>query len=199
MIKTLILVLLGVLASVFASEALAQQPARFLDISVSGSYSRSFGQYTESRRKSLGIELGLPLSSFFEVSLGHNLIQDSTIYNDDYREAVKERIVLPEGPITQSRNIQDYSANGALGIDLGHVRPSIFGGALRRKICEEDFLQDYGCQTQDLTWNAGVALQVYVTDALRLKLSFRVSPSVDTKRSTKTFDQLTSVGLTWGL
>jgi hypothetical protein len=196
LLKAVILLIIGLVASQW-SKGMAQ--TKFLDISINGSYSRSFSQYSESVRKSLGLELGLPLSSFFEVSLAHNLIQESTRYNESYREAIKDRVTLDPGPITSSRTIQDYSANGDLGYAFGSVRPSIFGGALRSKICDEDFIEDRGCQTQDLTWNAGFSFQAYMTSSLRLKLSIRFSPSADKDRKNKTYDQLTSVGLTWGL
>jgi hypothetical protein len=193
------LVFFSLIALVFWSPSAKAQGGEFLNISLSGSYAKSKSKFSSNYRRSLGLELGLPLTSYFQVSLGHNLIQDRTIYNDEYRSLAKERGYNLEGPIVQEANIQDYSANGELGLNLGHVRPGIFGGALRRKVCQEDPLQDSGCETQDLTWNAGVSLQVLITYALRLKASYRISPSVKTGDSARSFDELTSVGLTWGL
>ncbi len=189
------------LVAAFLADGSAFAQGRFLSISLTGAYAENTTKNSQTYRKSWGAELGLPLTSFFEVSLGHTFVEDITIYNDEYRELLEDRgYPLPEGRLTATQRIQDYSANGSLGYSIRSIRPSIFGGALRRKVCQEDFLEDHGCEMQNLTWNAGVALSVYVTWSLRLKASHRISPSVHQVSGEKRkFDELTSVGLEWSL
>lgn len=181
----------------------AHAQGRYLDLSLNGSYAKSLGKSSDTYRRSWGMEVGLPLTSFFNVSLGHTFVEDTTLYSQEYKDALQSKLdyTLPEGRLSARQRIQDYSANGDLGYAFRSVRPSIFGGALRRKVCHEDALEDHGCETQDLTWNGGVALQVYITWSLRFKATYRVSPSVRQPegRRNKLFDELTSLGLQWSL
>lgn len=178
----------------------AAAQGRFLDISVSGSYQKTLADDRDNYRRSWGLELGLPLTSFFEVQFGHTFIEDVTIFNERYRESAENAgYDLPEGRLKAQSRVFDYSANGDLGVSFRAIRPSIFGGALRRKICREDYYEDHGCEQIDLSWNAGVALQVYITMSMRLKASYRVSPAIAKNREKKAYDELTSVGLEWSL
>ena len=197
LVKLALWIALGI-CSILASKAHAQ--GSFLDISVDGSYSKSKDKFSTNYRKTWGLQLGIPLTSFFEVALGHTFTENTVIYNDLYRKAmISSGYTIPEGSLSAKTQVQDYSANGALGYSIGAVKPSIFGGALRRKMCREDVLADDGCETQDLTWNAGVSLQIYLTMALRLKATYRISPSIDQSTPKKSYDELTSLGLTWSL
>lgn|GEM_PF-684607 len=185
-------------AAFIADQAHAQ--GRFLDLSLTGAYSKSTQEYSVTTRRTWTGEIGLPLTSFFEVSLGHTFTEDTTRYNDSYRDMLLSKgYPLPDGTIQAVQRVQDYSVNGDLGYAIRSVRPSIFGGALRRRVCQEDVFEDHGCETIKLSWNAGLALQIYLTQALRFKASWRVSPAVAKNRPKKTYDQQTSVGLSWSL
>ena len=173
---------------------------RFLDIGLTGSYQKTLADDRDNYRRSWGLELGLPLTSFFEVQFGHTFVEDVTIFNESFRaSAQRAGYELPEGRLKSQSRVFDYSVNGDLGMALRGVRPSIFGGALRRKICREDYFEDHGCEQIDLSWNAGVALQVYLTNSIRLKASYRLSPAISKNRPKKAYDELTSVGLDWSL
>lgn len=178
----------------------AAAQGRFLDISISGSYQKTLADDRDNYRRSWGLSLGLPLTSFFQVQIGHTFIEDVTLFNESYREAAENAgYELPDVRLKAQSRVFDYSANGDLGVSFQAIRPSIFGGALRRKICREDYYQDHGCEQIDLSWNAGVALQVYITMSMRLKATYRLSPSIAKNREKKAYDELTSVGLEWSL
>jgi hypothetical protein len=174
--------------------------ARYLDVSLTGSYQSDIQKYLTSTRRSLGIELGLPLTSVFELGIAHTQILDRDVYNELYRETKKAQgVTVPEGDIEQKTQIVDTSVNASVGYWFGYVRPTLFGGALWRRSCLEDTFQDYGCTNQDVTWNAGLALSAYITANTRFRISYRRSPSASQESSKKNFDELTSVGLTWSL
>jgi hypothetical protein len=197
-IKALCWIALGVATAAWSSQARAQ--GRFLDVSLSGSYQKSIAEDRDSYRRSWGLDLGLPLTSFFGIRFGHTFIEDVVVFNEKYRESALDKgFELPAGRLKAQSRVFDYSVNGDLGFNLGAVRPSLFGGALRRKICREDYYEDHGCEQVDLTWNAGAALQVYITMTMRLKASYRLSPSIAKNRERKAYDELTSVGIEWSL
>jgi hypothetical protein len=174
--------------------------ARYLDVSLSGSYTSDVRKYLQSTRKSFGVELGLPVTSFFDVSLAHTNILDREVYNDLYREVKKSQgVAVPEGDIEQVTRSLDSSVNAGFGYPIGYVKPTLFGGALWRRSCLEDTFESYGCLDQDVTWNAGVSLSVFITMSTRFRISYRRSPSAAQESSKKNFDELTSIGLTWGL
>lgn len=178
----------------------ARGGSRYIDISVSGSFQKDIQQYVTSARRSLGIEIGLPLTEVIDLSFGHTQILDVDIYNEAYRAAkTAQGVVLPEGAIEQKTQIVDSSANAAFGHSFGYVKPTLFGGALWRRSCLEDTFQDYGCTDQNVTWNAGLAVSAYITMRTRFRLSYRISPSVHQGGTKKNLDELVSVGLTWSL
>lgn len=184
------------LAGVFPSTASAR--SRFIDISLSGSYQSDIQKYLTSTRRSLGLELGLPINSFLDLSLGHTQIQDRDNYNHIYRDVKKSQgVAVPDGELEQNTQIVDTSFNAAVGYTFGFIKPTFFGGALWRRSCLEDTYQDYGCIDQDVTWNAGLGLSTYITTNTRFRVSYRRSPSASQESVKKNYDELTSIGLTW--
>ncbi|MEN9824428.1 MAG: hypothetical protein RI953_173 [Pseudomonadota bacterium] len=188
----------GLVVSLFPQRAHAG--ARYVDISLTGSYQSDIQKYQTSTRRSLGLEIGLPLTHFLDLSLSHTQILDRDVYNELYRETKKAQgVTVPEGDIEQKTQIVDTSVNAAVGYSFGYVKPTLFGGALWRRSCLEDTFQDYGCSDQDVTWNAGIGLSAYITMSTRFRVSYRRSPSASQESSKKNYDELTSIGLTWSL
>jgi hypothetical protein len=189
------------LCSVFILwEGTALAQGKYVNLSVQGAYQRTFSDYSLATRTSLGGDIGIPLSEVFEVSVSHNLLFDTTTYTEEYRQRVMERYGTTDLPATLETREQviDTSVNIGVGYPIGFARPSLFGGKMWRRVCSEDTLEDRGCTPEKSTWNVGAAVSVYVTMRLRLKVSYRVSPSVRTD-SKKTYDDQAAVGLTWGI
>lgn len=181
------------------NRAHAQRPQLF-ELTLSGSYSERFSEYKTNQTRSWGAELRLPLTHFFEVSVGHSFLEDKDIFNEKYRTLQQEQgYTLPDGPIESIDSYVDTTTNAALFYTFGYLRPSVFGGALWRTYCSENTLADYGCKDQDVTWNAGAALSVIITHNLRLRASVRFSPSVVKDSENQKYDQSTSIGLTFVL
>lgn len=179
----------------FGSEA----HATIFELNLNGSYEERLSQFKNNQRRSWGVELAVPLTSFFQISGGYSYLEDKDVFNDDYRTFQESQgIVLPEGPLETIDTYVDTTVNGVLYTTLGYVRPSIFGGAMWRTYCEENSLVDYGCKEQDLSWNAGASLSVMVTYNTRLRMTYRVSPSVSAKNNTP-LDTLISMGLTFSM
>ena len=155
--KTLLL-----LALAFLSHN-AQAQGRLLDVSLDGSYQKNSTKAYINTRKSLGLELGVPITSFFTVTAGQTLLDDRTKYSVEWIAQRSTQTKFPDNKYEQSKQTTDTTVNGALGIGLGALRPSIFGGALWRRECSEDSFQDDGCEKKPLTWNAGVSASVFLT------------------------------------
>ncbi|MFZ9519950.1 MAG: hypothetical protein ACO3A4_05675 [Silvanigrellaceae bacterium] len=189
----------ALIASLFPN--IGKAGARYIDISLTGSYQSDIQKYLTSTRRSLGVEIGLPLTNYLDLSLSHTQILDRDIYNELYRETKKSQgVAVPDGDIEQKTQIADTSANAAIGYSFGYIKPTLFGGALWRRSCLEDTFQDYGCTDQTVTWNAGIAISAYIgMSGTRFRLSYRRSPSASQESTKKNFDELTSVGLTWSL
>lgn len=185
--------------------ALPAQAGSFFNISVDGSYQRTLTEDSETTQMSLGGELGIPITSFFELAFGHTL----SLYRDDYTDAYREKILqyymrygvqADQFPtdLMRETTVVDSVVNAVVGYQLGYVKPTVFAGKMWRKVCREDTFEDEGCGSQESTWNAGLGMAVYLTSALRLRLSYRVSPS-SREDDKSTFDDRFAVGLTWGL
>jgi len=184
----------------FSDEALARGGSKLIDVSLSGSFQKDIQQYVISSRRSLGLEIGLPLTDLLDLSVGHTQILDRDEYNESYREAKKAQgVTLPAGTIEQKTQIVDTSVNASIGYSFGYVKPTLFGGGLWRRSCLEDTFQDYGCTNQKVTWNAGLAISAYITMGTRARVSYRLSPSVHQPGVKKNYDELVSIGLTWSL
>lgn len=199
-------VLAAVCAAAFTPER-AWAQGRYLDISLSGSYQKAHSHYSTNLRRSLGLELGIPLSAYLSLAVGHTIVQSNTEYNEKYREVLVARGLRDLPPkLTQSYQTNDTTVNAAIGVALGALRPSLFGGALWRRSCSEDTFYDEGCEKDPVTWNAGAGLSIFLTQSMRFKVSYRISPSdqdqdadsLETDKK-KRFDELVSLGLTWSL
>lgn len=186
--------------AIFPGHAHARGASRLLDISISGSFQKNIQKYVTSTKRSVGVEIGLPLTDVVDLSFGHTQILDLDVYNEAYREAkAAQGVTLPEGAIEQKTQIVDSSANASFGHSFGYVKPTLFGGALWRRSCLEDTFQDYGCTDQSVTWNAGIAISAIITMKTRFRLSYRISPSIHQDDPRKNLDELVSVGLSWSL
>lgn len=189
-----------ILAATVCLSSHAFASARYIDISLTGSYQSDIQKYLKSTRQSLGVEIGLPITPFFDLSLGHTQIVDRDLYNELYRETKRAQgVFIPDGDIEQKTQIVDTSVNAAFGYPIRFIKPTVFGGALWRRSCLEDTYQDYGCTDQKVTWNAGITLSAYITMSTRFRMSYRRSPSASQESARKNFDELTTVGLTWSL
>ena len=189
--------LCGIIIAFMANPAVAQ--GKFVDISINGSYSKSHAVFSTTTRTSYGLELGLPISSFFEVALGHTVTKDTETFNSIYLRLLRAKgIDLPE--YHRKSSITDSSVNGSMGVVVGPLKPTVFAGVLWRKECGSDSLAVSPCQSAaGPTWNAGIGVSVLVTYALRLKITYRISPSYDYERNRKAYDELISLGLSWGI
>jgi hypothetical protein len=125
---------------------------------------------------------------------------DKTTYSDEYRQRIIDNYGATNLPETleQVENAVDTTVNLGVGYPIRSFRPSLFAGKMWRRVCTEDTFEDHGCTPEKSTWNAGVSLAVYVTQALRLRVSYRISPSVRDD-SKNTLDDQTSIGLSWGI
>ena len=199
-ILKLLLGLMTLFLLVYAEQAHAFGRVPILELTLKGNYSERVSDYKKNYTKSWGVELRLPLSNFFELSLGHNFTEDRDVFNEDYRSLQEAQgNTLPEGKIESTDTYIDTTANAAIFYTFGYVRPSILGGALWRTYCSENTFVDYGCSEQDVTWNAGAALSMIVTYNLRLRLTYTFSPSFVSDESSEKYDQSTSLGLTFVL
>lgn len=174
--------------------------ARYLDVSLDGMYQRNDGPYKLTTYQTLGVDLGIPLTEFMDLSLGHMISVKTELYNETYKLAMRERgLSVPDVSLVSKEDTADTYVNAAFGVVLGYVRPTLFGGVLWRKMCNEDTFEDLGCEKPKLTWNAGAGASAYITMGTRLKISFRVSPPVTEKKKFKELDQKLTVGLAWSL
>ncbi len=195
----IVFAVLSIVLSLFSPcEAAAQ--GRYFNVSVQGGYQRTLTESSIFTRTSLGADLEIPFTDFFDLSVGHNLLFDNTTYSEDYRQRVMSKLGVTNFPevMEQKEQVVDTTVNFGVGLPIRFFRPSLFAGKMWRKVCSEDTFEDRGCTPEKNTWNAGVSLSVYVTQALRLRMSYRVSPSVR-EDSKSTLDDQTSVGLSWGI
>ena len=169
-----------------------------MDISLNGSYQKNNSDMKITYRRSLGLDLGLPIGRFFEVSAGYLLHQQIDKYTELYKQSARNKgYNLPDDTLEMRQNENQISLNGSMGMWLNSIRPSIFGGALWRKACQEDTFSSYECFPMKLTWNAGVGIALALTYRMRIKISYRISPSVEDAK--KQHDELTTVGWIWSL
>jgi opacity protein-like surface antigen len=176
--------------------AFAQMRTQLFELTLTGSAEQRYSQFKTGQRRSWGAEILVPVTSFFQLSAGHTYLENKDTYNEAYREFQRQQgVELPAGNINSIETYIDTTVNGVLYQNLGYVRPSIFGGALWRTYCEENSFADYGCKPQDVSWNAGAGISVYVTNNLRVGVSYRLTPSV-THKTDERLDSLTSLSLT---
>jgi hypothetical protein len=173
----------------------AQAQYEYLSMTLNGMLGNHYYRSEKQERTLLGLEVGIPLTRFFQIDLGHNYTQDKTTYSDEYRKNVESLgYVLPKGKLEQMNSSLQTYINGSIGVVIGFVRPTVFGGALWQTVCEEDTFTDYGCQRLAMTWNAGVGIGAVLTRYIQLKAQYRISPN-----TLKTQNTELSIGLTWGI
>ena len=183
----------------------AQGQGTRVNLSADGAYTKSFGSIKTSTRKQIGFELGIPVTSFFEISAGYTLQkQDSTRDGPDapleaqiceaQAAALGRTCQLPHNESLQST---ETTVNGALSWSFGLVTPFVFGGKLWRRTCQEDSFIDYGCSSPQSTWNAGLGLSMLVSMRSRVRVKFQVSPASNEKKNA--YDQTASLGVTLGI
>lgn len=185
-----------VVFSLCAIPALAAQ-AKYLNITLNGSYEEQSATDYNETSTTYGLELGIPITWFFELSFGHSVTQEKRVYSQEYTDYLVSRsLPRPEsGVYTDKSNQLDTTANASLGYPIGYFYPYIFGGRLWRNVNQENSYYVSKPVKQE-TFNAGVGVSVFLTMQMRLKLSHRVSPSA---KDSKVLDSLSSVGLSWGI
>ncbi len=171
---------------------------RYFDLTLNGNYSTNYTSSYKYTRTSWGIDLGIPLGNYFEINIGECITRDLYEYNDEYKNfLISKGNSFPPGDLSQEYNIEDTYANLSFGLFNKYVSPSIYGGLLNRQIYYRDY---YGQTTHDsepLTWDAGAALSIYMGRHLRLKVTYRISPSgVSSPSGDKYYDEAYWLGLT---
>jgi hypothetical protein len=190
--------LLAILLALF-TPVLACAQGRYFNTTIEGGYQRMYDTYVSTVRTNVGVELGIPFTDYFELSVGHSLMVDQEKYNDAYRKRLIEKYGVSDLPksIERRNQVLDTSINGGFGYPIGFFKPSIFGGEMWRKVCREDTFENYGCEEKP-TWNAGVSLSLYLTRSLKFRVSYRITPSTRSD-SKKTLDDSTNLGISWGI
>lgn len=188
------------LAIAFPASAFARGGSRYLDVSISGSYSTNISQYYSGERQILSGAIGLPLTETVGVSFGHTARAEKNTYNDTYREALAAQGVnLPEGPVEQIRNEVNNYVNATVSHWFGDFKSTLEGGAFWRKSCSEDTFQDNGCNEQNVTWNVKLDLAAYMGMRTSFKVSYQISPSEFQGAGKKNLDKVWTTGLSWSL
>jgi hypothetical protein len=183
----------------FFSTSFAQY--KYFSVSVNGSYSQSKTEYSDKLRTSYGAELGIPLTSFLEVSYNYSRTDDKDKLNQKYRDELTNKgIAVPaDTPLTRKVTLLDQSLDAGVGFMLGFIKPTFFGGFLWRTSCFEEWYADFGCsQATKPTWNAGAMITTYITQRLRFKVTYRMSPVTNEGAPSKVYDRSVSLGLSWG-
>jgi len=183
----------------------AWSQGKYANISIDGTYLKKLSEYTVKEKYTIGGELGVPVNEYLEISLGHQYVVDKDVYTDAYKTMLKNYYLEKYGvevPLENEELMKEYrytitSLNGGMGVMIGYVKPSLFGGAVWQTVCESDSYQESECTTEDVSWNVGVSLAVVVTRSLRLRSSYRLMPSL--RDDKETYDGQMTVGLTWGL
>jgi hypothetical protein len=193
--KTLLLTLLLALLA----PAMARAQGRYFNTTIEGGFQRKNETYMSSVQTNVGVELGIPFTDYFELTLGHSLMVEQEKYNDAYRKRLLEKYGVADLPksIERRNQVLDTSINGGFGYPIGFVKPSIFGGEMWRKVCREDTFENYGCEEKP-TWNAGVSMSLYLTRSLKFRVTYRITPSLRSD-SKKTLDDSTTLGISWGI
>ncbi len=189
----------------------------YLDISVNGLQQRDQYENGIDTKETLGVELGVPITQYFEISLGYTINRETFEYsaNASREKRIEAAAVNCSGGTSTDRATcaaeylndekfiyrklnTDITTNASFGYPIGLWYPSIFFGKLWRTTNESTSIAK-GKDEKNPTWNAGMAMQVYLTYKLRFKASYRLSPSTTSKPSHRQFDTLTTVGFTYSL
>lgn len=200
---------------VLHSTALARES--LLEVSVNGMQQNDQYESGVDIKESLGVELGIPITPYFQISLGYAINRETFEYSTEAsvikREDAADRLCRAgtDTDITACRaeyeNGESYiyrkvntdiTTNASFGYQLGLWYPSIFFGRLWRTTNESNSIEK-GEDSKNPTWNAGLAMQVYLTYKLRFKASYRISPSTISSPEKRKFDTLMTLGFTYSL
>lgn len=193
---------LALCAAACVLPSLARANGRYLNVTLQGAFEKQRAKEYTLRRESYGLELGIPITWFFEIELGHNVTMQTRTYTQAGIDALNEQIAEAgisgklEGPLEDKVQQLGTTVNGSIGYPIGAVYPYIFGGKLWRTVQQRSIFYISAPQ-KDETWNAGVGMASALGAGMKLKVSYRLSPSVLEPK--KTFDTLLSLGLTWGI
>ena len=175
----------------------AYAQGNYFDLTFNGSYSVSYNSEYKYKKISYGLDLGIPLGSYFELNLGDCITKESYVYTDDYKNyLISKGNTLPTGDLTQEYDSADSYANLSLGLFSLYVSPSIYGGVIYRRTYFMDYFGNES--TGDaVTWDAGAALSIRLGRHLRFKVTYRISPSgVNSPYGNPYYDQSYWGGLT---
>lgn len=201
----------------FAFQTTAFARDSMLDISVNGMQQRDQYESGIDIKESLGIELGIPITQYFQISLGYAINRETFEYSIEASEYKRQQAAVKycsggtntdsmacvaeyvngEKYIDRKLNT-DITTNASFGYQLGLWYPSFFFGKLWRTTNVSNSIEK-GEDSKNPTWNAGVAMQVYLTYKLRFKASYRISPSTISSPSSRKFDTLMTLGFTYSL
>ncbi len=177
-------------------EALGE--ARYFSLTFNGNYETTFSTTYKNTQFTWGLELGIPLNRFFELGFGKSFTQDIYEYSDDYKNSlINKGLILPSGTLKQENDTSDTYINLIVSPNWVYVNPSISGGLLMRSVCSRDYFNDATCQNQKLTWNLGGGLSFYITEYLRFKVAYKISPSGYRLNSKNYYDERYTAGITF--
>ena len=181
--------------------------ANFINLSINGIYLKQTTEQSLNTKLIIGGSISLPMSSYFEISLGHNYTLDKYKFNDKYKEILRAK-GLPidnDTQVVQEIKTKDYSANAVMGYFRGSLQPAVFAGAVLKETCNKGTLSPETCAKAVITWNIGAMLSTALNKRVRLQLKYTLSPySNDLKINEfddiwKKFDQNFVVGLQYSL
>jgi hypothetical protein len=156
----------------------------------------------------VGGNISLPMSNYFEISLGHNYTLDKYKFNDKYKEILRSKglRIDDDTDVVQENETYDYSANAVMGYFKGSLNPAIFAGAVLKETCSKGTLSpNKSCAKKIFTWTFGTMLTIAVFKRIKLQFKHSLSPySNDLKISDfkdiwNKFDQNFVVGLQYSL
>ncbi|KAB8033777.1 hypothetical protein [Fluviispira multicolorata] len=190
--------LISILIFSFLLNKKAIAEGHYFNLTINGNYQTSYSSTYKNTQLTWGVELGIPLFQYLELSLGKSYTKDTYEYTDDYKNSLTNKgLVLPAGTLTQENDTSDTYINLTLSPIWTYINPSIFGGFLMRNVCSRDYFGDNTCENQALTWNAGGAISFYLSQYLRIKFSYKISPSGYSLNQKKYYDETITAGITF--
>ena len=102
--------------------------ANLLNFSINGIYLRQNSEQYLNTKIIVGGNISLPMSNYFEISLGHNYTLDKYKFNDKYKEILRSKglRIDDDTDVVQENETYDYSANAVMGYFKGSLNPAIF-------------------------------------------------------------------------
>jgi hypothetical protein len=190
-----------ILLSLLCIHEFAFASGNFFDITFNGSFQSSFTTNYKYTKTSYGIELGIPLSSFFEINIGESFATSKYIYTDEYKAYLTSKgISLPTGDLTQEYLTTSTYGNISIGLFGYYLSPSIYGGVMNSQTRYKDFFGVETSKQENLSWDAGAALSIRLSRYLKFKINYRISPSnINTASGAPLYDQSYTGGLTISL